>query len=150
MITDRVCAICDKIFKGGPRAKYCPTCRVDAQKDASRRYKINGANRPLGSKDICSICGNEYVVNGSNQMYCLACRDNQYKMANKLQSLEWYNRNNSDINVRRKDKRIGIKKCVWCGKEFISHTKRNTCSEYCWRKNKNAKWLENHNKNITK
>lgn len=52
-LLDRVCRECDRHFQGGPRAYYCPDCRVERQREQSRRSKARqrqGLTRQIGSE----------------------------------------------------------------------------------------------------
>ena len=56
----RKCVVCGATFPGGPRAKYCTECRKERAKRSAREYaqrKAAGNTRPLGSVDICQVCG---------------------------------------------------------------------------------------------
>lgn len=72
----RKCVVCGATFPGGPRAKYCTECRKERAKRSAREYaqrKAAGNTRPLGSVDICQVCGGEYVVESGLQKYCPSC-----------------------------------------------------------------------------
>lgn len=59
----RICEDCGEMYVGGTSSKYCPDCRK------KRGY----IKRPLGSIDICKVCGREYTVTGTSQKRCHAC-----------------------------------------------------------------------------
>ena len=63
--------MCGKEFNGGPRAFYCPDCRVIRTKEAQKRFRQGKtAKRKLGSVDKCELCGKEYIVTAGRQKYC--------------------------------------------------------------------------------
>lgn len=131
-IRDRICRECGKIFPGGPRAWYCPTCRAERTRKQNRKYKAKGTQRPLGSIDLCVICGGEYIVNGSRQRYCPACAPDATKAADRQQALEWYSAN-GDPDQRRQLRQAHTAdlRCVICGKTFKPIDSSITCSKEC-------------------
>ena len=148
MIKTCICKQCGATFQGGPRAWYCPGCRMDRRKEREARYRREGSIRPLGSMDHCEVCGQEYIVSGGRQRYCKNCAQEAIRESDRKLSLKWYNENANDINPVRKLKRRKMENiCVICGKIFpCNGTKRNTCSDECrkkqvkeWRRNADAK-----------
>lgn len=89
VVKDRTCRQCGAVFSGGPRAWYCPSCRAERSKESNRRYKESGASRPLGSTDICTVCGKPYTVKSARQKYCLACAYEAVRAADRIASKEW-------------------------------------------------------------
>lgn len=105
---DRVCRTCQKTFKGGPRAYYCPSCRAERERESMRRYKRNkraGNIRPLGSKDECERCGGEYTVQGGNQRFCSTCQPIHNVEHDRTTSLAFYHENKERINPPRNERR---------------------------------------------
>lgn len=133
MIQDRICRTCGRSFKGGPRAFYCPDCRLERKREVDRKFKQQGAKRPLGSKDICERCGKPYTVTSGLQRYCPNCQRPHALEHDRQTGIKYYHDNSDHINPSRNAKRhIGLKRCVICGKEFDAHrTRRNTCSDAC-------------------
>lgn len=135
MYIDKICKVCGKDFKGGPRAYYCPDCRVEKKREyniKSKKRIREGKARTIGSIDVCGKCGEKYTVNGPSQRFCLDCRDIHYREYDRITSLEYYHENKDEINpARNKRRRIGTKICVICEKEFEVSTARITCSEKC-------------------
>lgn len=89
VIKDRVCRQCGAVFQGGPRAWYCPECRADRAREASRRHKSKGTIRPLGSLDNCSVCGKPYVVKSARQKYCPECAYDAVREVDRPASRAW-------------------------------------------------------------
>lgn len=81
----RTCRQCGKVFEGGPRAWYCPDCRAERQRDANRRQREKGTVRPLGSTDLCTVCGKPYIVKSARQRYCPDCAAEAVKAADNAQ-----------------------------------------------------------------
>ena len=87
---NRICRMCGRTFSGGPRAWYCPECRIERNKATGRDHKKHGTSRPLGSKDICLNCGKKYIVNGGLQKYCPDCREEMRKKVDNEQGTAYY------------------------------------------------------------
>ena len=85
----RVCRQCGIEFMGGPRAWYCPTCRIERQREQGRTCKQRqrkGQTRRLGSIDKCEICGKDYIVNSARQRYCPECAPDRIREVDREQS----------------------------------------------------------------
>ena len=89
VVKDRVCRQCGAVFRGGPRAWYCPSCREERQRESSRRYKAKGPDRPLGSTDYCAVCGKPYIVNSARQRYCADCAYEAVRAVDRPASRAW-------------------------------------------------------------
>lgn len=104
----RTCRQCEAIFDGGPRAWYCPICREDRRRKASRdgkRRERARETRPLGSKDSCAVCGKEYVVNSGKQKYCPTCAPEAVAEIDREQGIAYYHDNAATINPARNARR---------------------------------------------
>lgn len=136
MIQNRVCRQCGRSFQGGPRAYYCPSCRDIRRRERDNGLKKAGPVRPLGSMDICERCGKPYIVMSGLQRFCPACRPVHNREYDRKTGLAFYRENSDQINPVRNDRRrVKLRFCVICGKEFPSDgTCRNTCSDECRRK----------------
>ena len=98
------CRECGKTFPGGPRAWFCPKCRADRRREASRVGKVKeraGLTRQLGSADQCPVCGQDYIVNSGNQRYCPNCAPDAIRANDAAQGLAYYHANADKINPRR-------------------------------------------------
>ena len=104
-IYDRVCRTCGRSFKGGPRAWYCPDCREERRKERNAKYRKGKPKRPLGSKDICQNCGNEYTVESGLQKYCPDCQPEMHKKVDNEQGIAYYKAIVSKDKKSRNDKR---------------------------------------------
>lgn len=88
----RICKACGVSFIGGPRAWYCPQCREERKREASKRFKRRkGTNEyiPIGSIIQCEICGKDIIKNSSRQRYCKECAKAHLKEVDNKQSLDW-------------------------------------------------------------
>lgn len=132
MILDRVCRACGRSFKGGPKAWYCPECRVRRVREAQLKIKLFGPKRPIGSTDTCERCGKPYVVTGGSQRFCPDCQRPHALEYDRMTSLHYYHENADRINpIRAEKRRKGIAVCSVCGKEFTAHTRQKYCSDEC-------------------
>lgn len=133
VIRDRICRSCGAVFPGGPRAWYCPGCRQERKREAKRRNN-RGAARPLGSTDLCVVCGGEYTVTCGHQKYCPACSPEATQAADRIGALKWYAQN-GDPAQRREQRQAGAAPipCAVCGREFRPADASITCSTECSR-----------------
>lgn len=126
----RVCQDCGAKFFGGPRAKRCPPCADAATKIARKIRGNRPASRPLGSVDVCKMCGKEYIVNGGRQMYCPDCA--------RAASLAWQREHKKGYNkisgqdIKKQERRKAQQKiCIYCQRKFKSSDPTNLCSPHC-------------------
>ena len=145
---NKICRQCGASFKGGPRAYYCPICRVERTRDSWRKFAQKGrkADRPIGSMDKCVACGCDYVVNSARQKYCPNCAPEQVKAVDRVQGLDYYANNQDSINLYRTMTRYQDRACAVCGKMFKTKTKQLTCSPECHKTYVNKKWVDNYNR----
>lgn len=137
----KVCATCGVEFIGYPRSKYCPQCRIVAQREAERRVKKNGPARPIGSIDLCENCGKEYTVNSGRQRYCPECAKIVVREKINAAKRAYAQEHKEEINERKRELRRDRRVCVICGKPFTSSLPSVTCSPECekeYRRQKNA------------
>lgn len=125
-IRQRTCQMCGASFVGYPRSKYCPNCKTEAKREAWRKYQQNGAQRKLGSEDVCEACGKPYIVNAGQQRYCKECAEKVV-----LEHLRAHNREYQKEYTEKNGKTKREKICVICGKPFLSNLPDVTCSEEC-------------------
>lgn len=146
MIQSRTCHQCKTNFLGGPRAYYCPSCRVERAKQTHaeyRRRKRQGEVRALGSTDKCERCGKSYTVEAGLQRFCPECQPIHAADYDRRTSLEFYNENKERINPPRKMKRRKRSNiCVICESVFEPINGSTTCSAECKRKLTNKYNLE--------
>lgn len=144
-----ICKQCGAVFQGGPRAYYCPDCRIDRQRAQNRAYKQRkrqGLVRELGSTDKCVRCGANYTVTGPNQRFCPECALIHAREHDQRTSLAHYHQYKHRLNpVRNKRRRKGPRKCAWCNKPFLSPGKRTRyCSPECKRQAINTHWRKRY------
>lgn len=114
----RNCQTCGAVFSGGPRAWYCPECRAERKAAAKKAYNARkrvGNVREIGSVDICQKCGEKYIVTGSIQKYCANCAMEAAQELDRLQGMEYYNKNKDHLNPKRNNARRKEKFCAVCG-----------------------------------
>lgn len=149
MYQKRTCQTCGVIFQGGPSACYCPSCRLERQREQDRtfkRLKRKGQYRPIGCTDHCEKCGDEYRVTGGKQRFCPKCAQEHRIEYDRETSITFYNSHKERINPSRNERRrIGLITCKWCGTEFdAKKTRRVYCNPKCRRKAKNKQWMDNY------
>lgn len=131
-IRPRVCRECGITFPGGPRAWYCPDCRSDRRRAQNRHRRKTGTARPLGSIDLCTICGGEYTVTSGLQRYCPACAPAAIKEADREQGRTWYAVNGAPDQRRKlRQEHTAELLCIVCGKAYKPTDKSRTCSKAC-------------------
>ena len=133
VVKERVCRQCGARFPGGPRAWYCPDCRLARRREADRRYREKGrkADRPLGSTDICERCGKPYVVKSARQRYCPACAYEAVREADRPASRAWNQAHKAEYYPAKNASRRKERFCVICGAPITAKTSTITCSPAC-------------------
>jgi Zn finger protein HypA/HybF involved in hydrogenase expression len=135
MLNNRVCRECGRIFPGGPRAWYCPSCRKERRDASVRRCKKRsrqGITRKLGSLSPCAVCGKDYVVRSAMQKYCPDCAPEAIRLVDAAQGLAYYHANKATLNPSKNAKRRKIRKtarCIICGKDFPKHGPAQSCPD---------------------
>lgn len=131
VIQTRICQECGTEFPGGPRAKRCPDCRTRANKENVNQYRKRGALRPIGSKDICVICGEEYIVTSGRQKYCS-------EKCQRIGVLQWQKEHKKgyskkpEIKSKKQEIRNQQEKvCIYCFRTFKTDSSSPLCSDYC-------------------
>ena len=130
---DRVCKQCGITFLGGPRAWYCPGCRLERRRKRDVIRYHSGSARHLGDTDKCVVCGADYIVTGGNQKYCPDCAQAAVAKKDRQQAMEWYAENKAEYNPKRNEKRrVNQVTCTVCGKLFDRSGKpTKVCSLEC-------------------
>ena len=130
---DRVCKQCGITFLGGPRAWYCPGCRLERRRKRDVIRYHSGPVRHLGDTDKCVICGKGYIITGGLQKYCPDCAQTAVAEKDRQKALEWYNENKAEYNPARNEKRrVKQVACTVCGKLFDCGGKpTKVCSSEC-------------------
>lgn len=142
---NRICNNCGRIFEGGPRALFCPGCRLERQRKQNAEHKARaraGKSRKIGSIATCTMCHQAYAVSSGNQKYCPNCAPEAVAERDRVQGLEYYHKNKEFINPQRNElRRKAMEKCNECGLEFDPQgTPRKYCSEECNRRHRNREW----------
>lgn len=139
VVRPRECAVCGCTFDGGPRATYCPKCREERTRRANAEYqrrKAAGRVRQIGSTDICTVCGKEYVVTGSLQQYCPECAPEAVRQKVLPVKRQRASDQKEAFTAKKKKLNAESKICAYCGRPFTSNTPAVTCSEECAREHK--------------
>ena len=113
---NKSCTMCGRLFKGGPRSFYCPSCRIIRERERAEKYRKNGYSRPLGSIDKCKLCGKDYIVNSGLQQYCKNCQRPHALEHDRKSGLKYYHANRFTINpIRNVRRRKWPTTCKVCG-----------------------------------
>lgn len=131
VLRERTCKICGVSFMGYPRSFFCPDCRLERKKQQKKIYNQRKPTRPLGSTDICDVCGKMYIVKSGRQKYCLECATEQVNKNVRAHKREYMAENKGKNRMLKKETRGKRYICVVCGKEYEKHTTGVTCSPEC-------------------
>lgn len=135
VVRPRKCRKCGMTFPGGPRAWYCPACRIIKQQEYRRRtlarQKAGTAVKIGISRRKCEICGEKYIVQSPTQRYCKHCAKDAIKTVDAAQSRQYCRDNRREINKRKRKKG---RCCVICGGLIESRTCTTVCSDKCKKK----------------
>lgn len=98
--------------------------------EGEKKLYSNGPARPLGSIDVCQMCGKEYTVVSGRQKYCPGCRRDANLAWQRVHSAGYHKRPevSQARQARRKERR---KVCVYCQLPFWDSSTSNLCSDYC-------------------
>lgn len=71
-----VCRACGKVsIKTGYNQKYCPDCKIPANKKVKQEWtQMVAAEKRTSLVIECKMCGKQDVKRSHNQVYCAACR----------------------------------------------------------------------------
>lgn len=116
----RVCVNCGRTFTGGPRARYCPSCRTERRREAEREYRARkkaGHVTELGSVIHCEICGKEIEKTSGLRRFCPECGAAHLKEHDNKKSLEW---NHNNLQKSLAAKRDFSKRRIATGENKVS------------------------------
>ena len=133
VLRERTCKICGVSFMGYPRSFFCPECSADRKKQQKKIYNQRKPSRPLGSTDICEVCGKPYIVNSGRQKYCPECAKEQVNKNIREHKREYMAENADKSRKLKADARGKRYICPICGNEFEKHTSTPVCSPECER-----------------
>ncbi len=119
---NRKCKTCGAVFSGGPRAWYCPECRIERKKITTKEHrerKTFGKSRKIGERYKCERCGEEYVLASSLQKYCEKCTKIAHRELDNRQGTEYYH-----TKLDKKHRSETRKKYYALNKEKINEKRR--------------------------
>lgn len=124
VLRPRTCKQCGDSFMGGPRASYCPDCRLERRRAADRHHKSAGSCRKLGQPYPCQRCGQLYTLTGSLQRYCPDCAEIAVKEAVSARKRQ--------RTVPRQPRVRPSLTCQICGQPIPEDRRtKATCSDAC-------------------
>lgn len=147
----KTCIRCGKKFEGGPKAKYCPDCAIESQKETSARSKErqrNGTAKKIGEEMQCVRCGKMTIRRSGNQRYCEECAKENIAEIDRKRAIARYHECKEKINPERYKFRK-IKNTPLDGVILTSwnnhHSLRSVCKELNISWNKVTKSLSSQN-----
>jgi len=141
---EKNCVVCGKLFEPYTSARICcsPECSQIHAKERRHRYALeqNQKMSTVGKPTTCKICGKEFIKQYSVNYYC----SEECKRLGAEVNNEKYKKMNPTYSTDRSRKIRGnqeyTKTCVVCGKVFTTwRSRKNTCSDECYRKRDNSK-----------
>lgn len=102
----RTCKECGNTFQGGPRAWYCPACRIERQRNQNRLFKQrkkSGEVVPIGSVISCVDCGKQFIKEGGQHVRCPECAAKHLKQIDNKQSQDWKKQNHEKYLEAKRD-----------------------------------------------
>lgn len=133
VIRPRTCVDCGTVFQGYPASKRCPSCSAERKRELDRAHRKRGTMRPLGSTQICEVCGGEYILESGRQRYCKACSEEAVRQ-NRLAKKRIYQAGYDPGHIKRRASRKGTRYCGICGKVIPEERSMRgiiTCSDAC-------------------
>lgn len=108
-----------------------PNAGKNDKRSRTENIKDGGAARPLGSVDLCKVCGKEYIVESGRQMYRKDCAKNAVRTVDRAQIIAYNKENKDRLATIKKDRQENRRVCQVCGKVFYSEQPTVTCSDFC-------------------
>lgn len=105
-MAEKNCITCKTAFLGGPRAFYCPACRIERKKQISREHKERkrlGLSRRVGDLMVCVDCGIKYEYYIGAKDRCPDCAKKHLKEIDNVKSLEWKHSNKDKYLQAKRD-----------------------------------------------
>lgn len=130
------CVDCGKLIYRPIKCIRCEACQLVINKYRHKVQQRTEPSRPLGSTDICQVCGKPYVVQASLQKYCPACRDVGAKqsISKRKSAYRIARMNDPEIAQKTREAKHCIpspKFCAHCGKPFFSKNRAMYCCDAC-------------------
>ena len=125
------CLVCGREFVGTQSAKYCPDCRTE-------RYHARTGTKV---EKVCAVCGKKFL-GCYGAKYCPDCRQ--------------LRREQSMLETRKRLKNktacvIGktMRRCAYCGKEFVITSPNNKYCPKCRKDARNALRRKSYREHVT-
>lgn len=130
------CSDCGKLIYRPIKCIRCEACQLAINQERHKEYQRAKPARPLGSTDICTICGKPYIVESGLQKYCPNCREaaTRASIARKKNAYMAEKRKDPEAAAQMREAKqaaLSPSLCATCGKPFISKFGAIYCCEAC-------------------
>ena len=130
------CSDCGKLIYRPIKCIRCEACQLAINQERHKEHQRTKPARPLGSTDICTVCGKPYIVESGLQKYCPDCREaaTRASIARKKNAYMAEKRKDPEAAAQMREAKqaaLSPSLCATCGKPFISKFGAIYCCEAC-------------------
>lgn len=130
------CIDCGKLIYRPIKCIRCEACQLAINYERHKEHQRAKPARPLGSTDICTICGKPYIVESGLQKYCPDCREaaTRASIARRKNAYMAEKRKDPEAAAQMREAKqaaLSPSLCATCGKPFISKFGAIYCCEAC-------------------
>lgn len=130
------CIDCGKLIYRPIKCIRCEACQLAINQERHKEHQRAKPARPLGSTDICTVCGKPYIVESGLQKYCPDCREaaTRASIARKKNAYMAKKRKDPEAAAQMREAKqaaLSPSLCATCGKPFISKFGAIYCCEAC-------------------
>lgn len=135
------CIDCGKLIYRPIKCIRCEACQLTINQERHKVHQRTKPARPLGSTDICTICGKPYIVESGLQKYCPDCREaaTRASIARRKNAYMAEKRKDPEAAAQMREANqaaLSPSLCATCGKPFISKFGAIYCCEACRKEGK--------------
>lgn len=149
------CIDCGKLIYRPIKCIRCEACQLAINQERNKVRQRAKPARPLGSTDICTICGKPYIVESGLQKYCPACREaaTRASIARRKNAYMAEKRKDPEAAAQMREAKqaaLSPSLCATCGKPFISKFGSMYCCEACRKEGKRKYYQTYDSKRVRK
>lgn len=149
------CIDCGKLIYRPIKCIRCEACQLAINHERHKEHQRTKPARPLGSTDICTICGKPYIVESGLQKYCPDCRETATRasIARKKNAYMAEKRKDPEAAAQMREAKqaaLSPSLCATCGKPFISKFGSIYCCEACRKEGKRKYYQTYDSKRVRK
>lgn len=149
------CIDCGKLIYRPIKCIRCEACQLAINQERNKVRQRAKPARPLGSTDICTICGKPYIVESGLQKYCPDCRETATRasIARKKNAYMAEKRKDPEAAAQMREAKqaaLSPSLCATCGKPFISKFGAIYCCEACRKEGKRKYYQTYDSKRVRK